>query len=91
MIKINTLTEEEIDKIYIYEIYLERKVEKLLSEKGIKTLSDLKMYVEKEGMIDFYLTKGFGSKSEKILCELLNHAYPNLYLGRSNKKKYTFR
>ena len=90
MIKINTLTQEEIDKININEIDLNSRVTNILINKNIRTLSDLANFIEEFSINDLYCVEGFGSKCLKEVVELLNHAYPNLNLGKSIKK-YTFK
>ena len=87
MIKINTLTEDEIDKIKINEIDLSSRIQNHLVYKDIKTLLDLKNFVENKGINGLYQIGGFGTVSRTRVIELLNHAYPNLQISQS---KYTF-
>ena len=88
MIKINTLNEDQINKIKINEIDLSSRIKNHLVYRDIKTLLDLKNFVENKGINGLYQIGGFGSVSKKSVIELLNHAYPNL---RMSESKYTFR
>tara|TARA_B100000519_G_C14004009_1_gene325378 strand:- start:43 stop:318 length:276 start_codon:yes stop_codon:yes gene_type:complete len=91
MIKINTLTEEEIDKIKICEIQIkQRGLANHLISRDIFTLLDLKNFIIKEGINGFYKRQGFGLRSCDALIELLNHAYPNLIINKSSIK-YTYK
>ena len=87
MIKINTLNEEQINKIKINEIDLSSRIKNHLVYKDIKTLLDLKKFVEDHGINGLYMIGGFGSVSKTKIIELLNHAYPDLQISES---KYTF-
>tara|TARA_R110002020_G_scaffold402679_1_gene612812 strand:+ start:210 stop:521 length:312 start_codon:yes stop_codon:yes gene_type:complete len=88
IIKINTLTEEEIDKIKINEINLSSRIQNHLVYKDIKTLLDLKNFVKNKGINSLYEIGGFGNISLTTITELLNHAYPNLQISQL---KYTFK
>ena len=90
MIKINTLTEEQIDKIKINEIDLNSRVKKYLAFKDIRTLMELKIFVQQKGINGLYRINGFGSVSRNIVIKLLNHAYPNLKVSHTTTTKYTF-
>ena len=87
MIKINTLSEREIDNIKINEIDLSSRIKNHLVYRDIKTLLDLKNFVKNKGINGLYCIQGFGSVSKTKVIELLNHAYPNLQISKS---KYTF-
>ena len=90
MIKINTLTEEQIDKIKINEIDLNSRVKNSLAVKDIKTLMELKIFVQQKGINGLYSMNGFGTVSRNTVIQLLNHAYPNLKVSHTTKTKYTF-
>ena len=87
MIKINTLTEEQINKININEINLSTRIRNHLVYRNIRTLLDLKNFVENNGINSLYAIAGFGRISQNQTIKLLNHAYPNLKISQ---KKYTF-
>ena len=102
MIKINTLTEEEIDNIPICEIDLSRRTLTVLlntscrenvDDSQIKTLSDLKSYVVKNYSKLLHIPN-VGTKSFKEIVSLIKHAYPDVILedsrGYYNQTKYTF-
>tara|TARA_R100000734_G_scaffold8613_1_gene6686 strand:+ start:270 stop:581 length:312 start_codon:yes stop_codon:yes gene_type:complete len=102
MIKINTLTKEEIDNISICEIDLSRRTLTVLmnthyrdniDNSEIKTLLDLKNYVVKNYS---YLRRipNVGTKTFNEIVSLIKHSYPDVILedsiGYYNQKKYTF-
>tara|TARA_R100000231_G_scaffold59143_1_gene48635 strand:+ start:298 stop:573 length:276 start_codon:yes stop_codon:yes gene_type:complete len=91
MIKINTLTPLEIDKVKICEIQIDQRgVANHLISRDILTLLDLKNFVIKEGINGFYKRSGFGIRSCNAVIELLNHAYPDLVIHKSSIK-YTYK
>ena len=93
MIKINTLTEQQIDNIPICEIDLGSRIINILFVKDIKTLLDLKNFVIKEGMFGLYRLQGFGSVAKNNVQQLLKHSYPktNFDMYATTTEKYTFR
>ena len=102
MIKINTLTKEQIDNIPICEINLTRRTLTVLlntssrenvDDSEIKTLLDLKNYVIKNYSKLLHIPN-VGTKSFNEITQLILHAYPDVILedsrGYYNRTKYTF-
>ena len=102
MIKINTLTKEQIDNIPICEIDLTRRTLTVLmnthsrdhiDNSEIKTLLDLKNYVVKNYRF-LRRIPNVGTKTFNEIVSLIKHSYPDVILedsiGYYNQKKYTF-
>ena len=91
MIKINTLTEQQINNIPIRSIDLEARVKNILLNENIKTLEDLKNFVLKEGFVKIVILPNCGTKSSNTIKKLLTHSYPNInFEHHIDNRKYTF-
>ena len=101
MIKINTLTKEQIDNIPIMDIELDSRIlngivnannREHIDNREIVTLLDLKNFVL-EYNTALLKVPNLGRKSFRTIIKLLEHAYPNTSFNKNcryTKPKYTF-
>lgn len=78
MIKINTLTEQQINNVPIRNINLDVRVKNILLCENINTLQDLKNLVLKEGFSKIVILRNCGTVSQNKIRRLLQHSYPNI-------------
>lgn len=91
MIKINTLTEQEINNVPIRNINLDVRVKNILLSENINTLQDLKNLVLKEGFSKIVILPNCGTVSQNKISRLLQHSYPNINFDEYvDSSKYTF-
>lgn len=91
MIKINTLTEQQINNIPIRNIDLNVRVKNILINGNINTLEDLKNLVLEKGFFQIKILPNCGTISQNTIKKLLKHSYPNINFDNYvNQSKYTF-
>ena len=91
MIKIDTLTEQQINNIPIRNINLGVRIKNILINENLNTLEDLKNLVLKEGFSKIVVLPNCGTISQNTIKKLLKHSYPNINFEQYvNEEIYTF-
>ena len=91
MIKINTLTEQQINNVPIRNINLGVRIINILINENINTLENLKDYVLKNGMFGIIRLPNCGTVSQNKIRKLLQHSYPNINFNEFiNEEIYVF-